>query len=102
MYTRITLGRLMASLDASVTLNGVPLDVPALVQMLVPACRMIPDRPGSIWNVMVAGTAPLETVVTSAWLLVATLNVSLPLPRLLTLMLDVATPRWQSSMARNT
>src|SRR5437868_15389615 len=92
----------MASFDESVTLKGVPVDVPALVQMFVPAWRTMPLRPGSIWKVIVAGDMPLDTLVTSAWLFVATLNVSLPLPRLLTFRVDVATPRWQSSIARKT
>src|SRR6516164_8099380 len=92
----------MASFDDSVTLNGVPVEVPAFVQMLVPGWRMMPLRPGSIWKAIVAGTMPLDTLVTRAWLFVATLNVNLPLPRLFTFRLEVATPRWQSSMARNT
>ena len=44
----------------------------------------MPLRPGSIIKVMVEGAAPLDTLVTSAWLFVTTLNVSLPLPRLFT------------------
>ena len=73
MYTRMTFGRLMASLEASVTLNGAPVEVPEPVQILVPAWRTMPLRPGSMVKVMVDGATPLETLAINALLLVATL-----------------------------
>src|SRR5450755_4004934 len=94
---------LMASGDESVTLNGVPDDVPAPVQIFVPGCRTTVDRPGSIVNVMLEGARPLVCDVTSAPVAaVATVYVNLPLPRLLMLRLPAAIPRLQSSIARKT
>src|SRR5690242_3838122 len=98
----MTFGRLIASGDARVTLNGVPVEVPALVQILVPGWRWMPDRPGSMMNVMVEGAMPLATFATRAEPVPGTLNVRRPLPRLFTLTAAEAIPRWQSSMARNT
>src|SRR5450432_1254492 len=103
MYTRIVFGMLIASGDESVTLNGVPCCVPAPVQMFVPGCLTTPDRPGSMVKVMVEGASPLDCRYTSAVpVLVATLYVSRPLPRLLICRVPLATPRLQSSIARKT
>ena len=66
MKMRIVFGILIASGEESVRLIGVPCCVPAPVQMLVPACRTTPLRPGSIVNVMVEGARPLDCLYTSA------------------------------------
>src|SRR5947209_11864753 len=93
---------LIASDDARLMLKGVPVKVPALVHMLVPGRRRMPERPGSMIKVMVEGAMPADTCVINAALVLGTLKVSLPLPRLLILSAAVARPRWHSSMARKT
>src|SRR5579871_3156475 len=102
MYTWMVLGILMASGEARVTLKGVPFWVPAPVQRLVPACRLTPERPGSIVKVTVPGATPETAWVVNAALVFETLKVSLPPPRLLIFRLAVAKPRWQGSCARKT
>ena len=51
---------LIASGEDSVRLTGVPCCVPAPVQILVPACRTTPLRPGSMVKVSVEGAKPLD------------------------------------------
>src|ERR1039458_2061090 len=100
---RIVFGILMAFGEESVRLIGVPLCVPAPVQMLVPGCRTTPLRPGSMVKVIVEGAYPLEWLETTPALgLAATVYVSRPAPRLLIFSVPEATPRLQSSIARNT
>src|SRR5579863_6624074 len=97
------LGMLMASGEESVMSKGVPWEVPAPVHRLVPGWRTTPERPGSIVKVMEAGARPLDWLYTRAPpVAVDTVNVSLPLPRLLMRSVPEATPRLQLSIARNT
>ena len=53
-------GMLIASGEDSVTLNGVPVEVPAPVQIFVPGWRTTPERPGSMVKVMFDGARPLD------------------------------------------
>src|SRR5579862_1426254 len=99
----MTGGMLMASGDDSVMFRGVPEEVPAPVQMLVPGCRTTPERPGSSVKEMLAGARPLDCWYTSAELPgETTAKVRRPWPRLLILRVPEATPRLQSSWARKT
>src|SRR4051812_27034664 len=103
MKRRIVFGMLIASGDDSVRFTGVPCCVPAPVHIFVPACRTTPLRPGSIVKVSVEGARPLDCLYTNAALgLAATVYVSRPLPKLLIFSAPDATPRLQSSIARNT
>src|SRR6266478_10189406 len=103
MYTRIVSGMLIASGEARLRLSGVPLLVaPPPEYRFVPYCRVTPVRPGSIMNVTAPGVTPVTTCVIREASEVGTLNVSLPLPRLLIFKVTPPWPWLQLSLDRNT
>src|SRR5580704_9585863 len=100
------LGMLIAWSDVKSTLKAAPDRLPppppVTVARLVPGMRVSPARPGSMVNVIVDGTTPLDTWAIKAVPVLGTLIVALPFPRLLIFSVAVATEGWHGSTERNT
>src|SRR5580704_4151509 len=99
-------GTLIAWSEVKSTLKAVPDKFPpppaATVARLVPGMRVSPARPGSMVNVIVAGTTPLDTWAIRTVPVLGTLIVNLPFPRLLIFSVPVATDGLHGSTERNT
>src|SRR5258708_21047853 len=99
---RMVGGTLIASTDRTFTWTAAPVAVAPPVYRFVPGCRFTPLRPGSIVKLIDDGATPLVACARSAEPVSGTLKVSLPLPILLIFSGMLATPRVQSSLARET